>query len=404
MKTSPIAVQTITARLNEAIGIDPRTLDAGRLRWIIGVRCRHLQLPDFATYAEFLEQTPAELDALIDEVVVQETRFFRDLVVYDHIRVAAAHIASTTAGPLRILSAPCGTGQEAYSLAATLLLLGLPPGRFTIDAFDVSLSALETARCGLYPERAFSHVSAELEQACGERQGKHWRVHQTLRERVHFTRRNLARPGALGDAAQYHLILCRNLFIYLAPEARAALAQSLSTALLPGGRLFLGTADRVEELNALFAPVRPAASFAFTHRRPRVAPAILPAAAGSVRSAVSDVANGSVVEATAYARSEPVDLEVDSLTTARELLQRALEHRQLGDAVKAERRCRQALYLAPNFVPAMELLQSLWSENPNLRLRRALRDRIRRNWPTRVPAAALDGLAPVEAAGWKETV
>jgi chemotaxis protein methyltransferase WspC len=386
MKTSSIVAQSITARLQAAIGLDPGALDPGRLRWIIRSRCRHLELPDSNAYADHLEATPAELDALIDEVVVQETRFFRDPTVFDHIRAAIAQFAAANPGPLRILSAPCGTGQEAYSLAATLQLAGLPADRFTIDAVDISLSALEIARRGVYPERALAHLTPEQRQACAHPHHKLWHVHQELRERVHFDRRNLAEPGALGER-QYHLILCRNLFIYLAPQARTALAQSLSAALVPGGRLFLGTADRVEELNALFSPVRPAASFSFVHRRQAVAEPAIPArraAAPKVRAPrpAPEVCHPSAESChpsrsggSAVASSPPSD----PTSTASDLLKRALEHRQRGELAKAERRCRQALYLDPNLLPALELLQLLWDQNPNLRLRRALRDRILRN-------------------------
>jgi len=396
MKTSPIGVQTVIERLHAAIGVDPRSLDLKRMHWIIASRCRHLDLQDASAYAAALDQTPDEIDALIDEVVVRETRFFRDLVVFDHIRRTVAQLASEHAGPLRILSAPCGTGEEAYSLAAILQLAGVPAARFSIDAFDISPSALEVARHAVYPERAFSHVPAEMQQACVQRQGNHRKVHPELRERVQFARRNLAQPGALGGVAQYHVVLCRNLFIYLAPASRAALAQSLSAALLPGGRLFLGTADRVRELHDLFAPMRPAASFAFVHRvsgapldlRPRPAAALR--ALPRIRSARPDSAP--------TANDAPGRLsEVEAASgghAAAELYRRALEHRQRGELAKAERRCRQALYLAPNLLPALELLQSLWSDHPNLRLRRALRDRVLRHRLLR--------LATVEPANWKE--
>lgn len=387
MKASPIVVQTITDRLQAAIGVDPRGLDAKRLQWIIGSRCRHLNLPDASAYAAHLEERPAEMDALIDEVVVRETRFFRDLVVFDHIRQTIAQLATADSSPLRILSAPCGTGEEAYSLAAVLQLLGVPPGRYSIDAFDISPLALEIARRGVYPERTLGHVPAELQHACVRRQGGHICVHEGLRERVHFARRNLAQPGVLGEAAQYHLILCRNLFIYLAPDARAALAQSLSAALLPGGRLFLGTADRVRELHPLFAPVRPAASFAFVHRAPGV-PADLRPRTAAVRAAIPRLRVGRAgMVPPAGDRHIPIQLpELEANDgQAAELFKRALEYRQRGELAKAERRCRQALYLAPNLLPALELLQILWSEHPNLRLRRALRDRVLRH---RLPRAA----------------
>jgi chemotaxis protein methyltransferase WspC len=390
MKPSPHLAASIPpvvfARLTAAIGIDPRTLDAGRLKWILSARCRHLLLADAPAYAAYLEQNPAELDALIDQVVVQETRFFRDPAVFDHIRTAIAQIAATVTGPLRILSAPCGTGQEPYSLAAMLTLAGVPPAQVSIDAFDISLSALAVARRGVYPEHALTHVSPELQHACGLRRQRHWEVHEALRERVRFDRRNLAEPSALGAEAQYHLILCRNLFIYLRPEARTALAESLAAALVPGGRLILGTADRTEELNLLFAPLRPAASFAFVHRPPAEA---APLRAPSI--AVPPRWVGSRPVKSVAAQPPPIPKAVPD--TATTFYKRALEHQQQGDLARAERRCRQALYLAPSYLPALELLQSLWSQNPNLRLRRALRDRILRN----------QRAAPEGRPAWKET-
>jgi hypothetical protein len=257
-----------------------------------------------------------------------------------------------------------------------LALVGVPPARFSIDAVDISLSALAVARPGIYPEHALTHVSPELQQACGARRHKHWEVHQTLRERIQFARLNLAEPGSLGDEPKYHLILCRNLFIYLRPEARAALGASLASALLPGGRLVLGTADRVEELTPLFAPLRPAASFAFVHRAQAAVAESLRTPAISPRSPA--VRRSATIPAARPAKREQPNAVVP-VDTAATLYRRAVEHQQHGDLVKAERRCRQALYLEPTHLPALELLQSLWSQNPNLRLRRALRDRILRN-------------------------
>jgi chemotaxis protein methyltransferase WspC len=383
MMASPIVVQTVADRLHAAIGVDPRGLDVKRLHWIIESRCRHLQLQDPSAYAAFLEETPSEMEELIDEVVVRETRFFRDPAVFDHIRQALAQLATVASGPLRLLSAPCGTGEEAYSLAAMLQLLGVPPVRFTIDAIDISMIALDIAKRGVYPERALNHVSVELQHACARRQGNHWSIHPELRERVQFAQRNLAQPGALGESPHYHLVLCRNLFIYLAPAARVSLARSLSASLLPGGRLFLGTADRVKELHDLFAPVRPPSSFAFVHRAPDSAEEARPRANAGIRLSFPALRSGRVstgpVAAQQYAPQSGAEPDLSDMSAATELFQRALEHRRRGELAKAERRCRQALYLAPDLLPALELLQALWSEHPNLRLRRALRDRVLRH-------------------------
>jgi chemotaxis methyl-accepting protein methylase len=377
MKTAaqPVA-NSIVERLVAAIGIDRSALDPARLRWIVAARCRLLGLADSSAYAAYLEAMPPELDALIDEVVVQETRFFRDPVVFEHLRMAIAGLAASVTGTLRVLSAPCGTGQEAYSVAALMRTLGVSAARYTIDAFDISLGALEIARRGVYPERALSHVAEELRGACGVVSGHSLQVHDELRERVRFERRNLAAAGALDGAEPYHLILCRNLFIYLGAEARAALAQSLAGALAPGGRLFLGTADRVEELSALFAPMRPAASFAYVRRVEAPVTAAEPR-----RKARRKIAAEAHVAAPAPVRPPAARLPASKTApaTATELYHRALEHRLRGEIAKAERRCRQSLYLAPNYLPALELLQTLWDQNPNMRMRRALRERILRN-------------------------
>jgi chemotaxis protein methyltransferase WspC len=368
IQVEPEIIARIVARLGEVAGIDPASLEAGRIAWTVERRCRHLRLTEAAAYAEYLASNADELEELIDALVIQETRFFRDPAVFEHLRAWAREAASAGHGSLRVLSAPCSTGQEAYSIAATLTLAGIAPSRFTIDAFDISNSALATARRGVYAAGSLQHAERELQEACGRLQGGHWHMHEELRRRIRFERRNLAEPDALESGEAYHLILCRNLFIYLNARARAALADSLSRALAPDGRLIVGAGDRVAELNARFVPVKPAAGFGFTHK-PQHAPAKVL----------------SVVQAAQPKRQPPeLSLPVQQWQgeavplTAAEFYRRAMEFKERGNVRQAERRCRQALYLAPEFLPALELLQALWHVHPNARLRRALNSRIQR--------------------------
>ena len=427
-----VAVQLIADRLAIATGMDPRSLDASRLQWIVDARCNTLHLPDSLAYAAHLQSVPEELDTLIDEVVVQETRFFRDPAVFAHLRSTIPKLAAAFPGELRILSAPCGTGQEAYSLAATLHDLNI--NRFHIDAVDISLSALAFARNAIYPEQAVKPLTDEQRTQLAHHEHHHWKIHPTLRKNIHFDRRNLAEPNALnpqastgtnlgdgpgknpdnlgtgknpgapgpdsrtraakelqGPPPQYHLILCRNLFIYLHPEARANLSQSLADALIPGGTLVIGSADRVEELSHHFAPQRPAASFAFTHRtvspiatehartatvsRAKPSKATTVSLSGGRRGLQAPVASQPTKGALAPEGRPPEPTQAD---TAETLYNRALHHQQQGNLRSAERRCRQALYLVPTYLPALELLQTLWHQQPNQRLRHALTARILR--------------------------
>jgi chemotaxis protein methyltransferase WspC len=285
-------------------------------------------------------------------------------------------MAEDDAKPLRVLSAPCSTGQEAYSLAATLWSAGV--SSFKIDAFDISRTALAAAQLGVYPAGALDHVPGDLQEACGTFLDQHWHMRDELRGRIRFERRNLAIPGALDNEPGYHLILCRNLFIYLHAEARSALAESLSEALLPGGRLVMGAGDRVAEVNARFTPVGPAASFALIHK------------VTGARSTTPSAAPGQPLRPRAPRFNSPTpQSELATIpTTSVEFYHRALEYKDRGNMRQAERRCRQALYLAPGYLPALELLQTLWHLHPNAHLRRALKARIERARAEREPYLA----------------
>lgn len=363
---APLLLERIVGHLADAAGIDPASLETGRITWTIERRCRHLGLPDASAYLNYMESTTAELESLIDALVIQETRFFRDPEVFDQLGTWAQGLAAGYSGPLRILSAPCSTGQEAYSLAATLLCAGIPSSAFNIDAFDISHTALAVAERGIYSAGALAHVRGDLRATCGKLENQHWHMRDNLRSLIRFERRNLADPDALGNEPRYHLILCRNLFIYLHAQARATLAESIRRILLPGGRLIVGAGDRVAELNARFTPLNPAASFGFTHK-----PAFTPhTPAPSLQPSKARLPRFSLP------LSKTEDPAVP--TTAVEFYRRAVEYKERGNVRQAERRCRQALYLAPGYLPALELLQALWHLYPNPRLRRALKARIQR--------------------------
>lgn len=366
------AMQKIIQLLAEKAGIDSRSLDAKHLDWVVQSRSKQVGVvPE--DYISCLLSSHEEVESLIDAVVVRETRFFRDPAVFQHLQAWLPRMAEEFSGELKILSAPCSTGQEAYSIAAACVMAGIPASRFSIDAFDISPTALAIARRGHYPIDALRALPLDVQRACGTLHDMQWTMHETLRRRIRFEQRNLAEPDALTrEALPYHLIFCRNLFIYLHAEARATLARSLGEMLVPGGRLILGSADRVEEIGSYFTSIKPAASFAFTHRSTQET--IRLSVARRKISAPNTARIGMVATAIHAAVTASSKTE-----TAEELHARALQHYERHEFRKAEKRCRQALYLDPQYLPALELLELLWKQHPNLRLRRALHARIRRH-------------------------
>lgn len=225
-------------------------------------------------------------DAIVDAATTRETSFFRDLAwfhVLEHKilpelvdRKSADARAGEFRAPIRIWSAGCSTGQEAYSVAMIVreLFEGLEPWPARLVATDVSEGALRRAREGTYTQAEVDRgLKASFLEKYAIRVGRGWRIREDLRAMVDFSRRNLLDDFAC--LGRFDVILCRNVAIYFAPEVRDDLFARLVRALLPGGCLLLGAAEslqgsgrgveRREYLGAIY------------YERPLVAPPSLPA-------------------------------------------------------------------------------------------------------------------------------
>jgi chemotaxis protein methyltransferase WspC len=222
-------------------GLAPELLGPSVLPPAVARRQRALQLADQSAYVAHLTSRPDELQALVEEVVVPETWFFRGGEVFAELAELVRRRPSVP--PFRVLSAPCSTGEEPYSLAIALLEAGVPPQAWSIDAIDISARALETARRGEYPELSFRETPAELRGRYFRQSGKKWALCPSVRHAVHYRQGNLIAPGVLAAEPPFDLIFCRNLFIYLTPDARARALDALDRLLAPEGILSLGHAE-----------------------------------------------------------------------------------------------------------------------------------------------------------------
>nr|WP_272881715.1 CheR family methyltransferase [Fundidesulfovibrio soli] len=192
------------------------------------------------------------------EAVVQESWLFRDREAFAALsRMAQAHVKDKHE-PFRVLSVPCAQGEEPASAAAALLHAGLEPRRFVVDAADASPAALEAARSGLFGPASVRGPAADAPSGCpadpaAQALAGAWTFFQAtdqgLRlapqalERITFIEADATSPAFLAGHSPYHAILCRNLLIYLLPEARERLARNLERLLAPGGTLFASPAE-----------------------------------------------------------------------------------------------------------------------------------------------------------------
>ena len=201
------------------------------------------RLERHAALLDALSPDPSDSDpawaALLDAVTVQETRLFR---AASQLAAIADRLPTLVRGdrPLRILSAGCATGEEAWSLAVLAAEAGLPA---EVTGLDLCRPALRVAEAGRYGPGPPDPLR-EVPDAWGSRFD---RADGTVAARlpddvaVRFRRANLLDPP--DDLPAFHVALCRNVLIYLLPEARDAVLRGLLAHLAPGGILVLGATD-----------------------------------------------------------------------------------------------------------------------------------------------------------------
>lgn len=226
------------------IGLDVSTIGRPAVQRAARSRMAALGLYAPAAYAARIEADQQERDALVEEVVVAESWFFRDPQVFDFVARFALTLAALPGRlPVRILSAPCAGGEEPYSIAMALLDAGLVPGQFRIDAVDVSRVALARAAAGRYSANAFRNADLAFRDRWFTPQaGCNW-LDDRVRGQVTFAPANLLDSAFCTDREPYDVVFCRNLLIYLDAEARGRVERVLDSLLRPDGLLVLGAAE-----------------------------------------------------------------------------------------------------------------------------------------------------------------
>jgi two-component system, chemotaxis family, CheB/CheR fusion protein len=209
---------------------------------------------DLPQYLAFLRTRPGEAGALLQDLLISVTNFFRDR---DAFVAVAQQIPFLFAGKepndsVRVWVPACATGEEAYSFAMLLLehasRIECPPS-FQVFACDLDEEAIRTARAGHYPETIAADVSEERLRRFFVKERIGYRVRREIREMVLFAAHDLLKDPPF---SRMDLISCRNLLIYLNRDAQQRLLDTFHFALNPGGKLFLGTSETVDDGSRLF--------------------------------------------------------------------------------------------------------------------------------------------------------
>ncbi|MGC2271508.1 MAG: chemotaxis protein CheB, partial [Candidatus Sulfotelmatobacter sp.] len=237
--------------LRESTGVDFTNYKHTTLQRRIRRRMVVHKVEKLKDYLRFIGKKPEELDELYRDLLIHVTGFFREPETFVALR---KHVypklfeGRKPDNPIRIWVAGCSTGEEVYSIAITLLEYMWVHSRnisqaataIQIFATDISETALDRARTGLYTEAAVSEISAERLKRFFVRLDGGFQINKSIRDMCIFARQNLVKDPPFSNL---DLVSCRNLLIYLGPVLQRRVIPALHYALKPGGYLMLGASE-----------------------------------------------------------------------------------------------------------------------------------------------------------------
>ena len=216
------------------------------------------RLTKLGEYAKLLRQSPSEVTALADDLLIHVTGFFRDAAAWEVLRkeVIVPLIESRESdGSVRCWVTACSSGEEAYTLAMLLVEEAErinKPLDIKVFATDMAERSLQSARAGIYPAGIEAEITAGRLEQFFQKEEAVYRVRQELRELVVFAPQNILQDPPF---SRLDIISCRNLLIYLEPDVQQRIIGLLHFGLREGGTLFLGTSETTTGVENLFEPI-----------------------------------------------------------------------------------------------------------------------------------------------------
>ena len=268
-----MSLAKIKTMLQEVIGLHPTSIGDTSIERAIHHRMQALGIATSGAkgereYLRRIQRDKEEFDELVEEVVVPETWFFRNVFPFEALSSYLPGLKEN--GPanrgeeLKILSLPCSTGEEPYSIAMVLMEKDLSIGKFSIDACDVSQRAIRKARRGIYGQHSFREEYRGLRDKYFQRTRAGYVLDASVKKKVSFTRTNIIADELDHMRAKYDVIFCRNLLIYFDRPTQARVLKKLHRMLKPRGILCVGHAEAAQVTRDYFSPLNFSMAFAFS--------------------------------------------------------------------------------------------------------------------------------------------
>ncbi|MCP4756285.1 MAG: protein-glutamate O-methyltransferase CheR [Proteobacteria bacterium] len=225
-------------------------------------RMRALKITSFRVYREYVldDASQQELTHMLDAVSTNKTEFFREGEHFEFL-MKNVHPSLLQRHIVRIWSAGCSSGEEAYTLAMTVreTLGGLIGRDVKILATDISTKVLDDAELGIYIQDKMQEISPPLQKKYFLKGDKQWSGHylvkNELKKMIRFRRLNLMEEFPL--TVQFHVIFCRNVMIYFDKRTQARLIDKFERQLAPGGYLFIGHSESLSGIDTNLRYIKP---------------------------------------------------------------------------------------------------------------------------------------------------
>ena len=218
------------------------------------------QIEALTDYIKYMQQTPAEVEALFRDLLIGVTNFFRDPEIFKVVEekiIPELFAGKPPGSTIRVWSPGCSTGEEAYSIAILLQeRMETMKNNYKVQVFatDLDSQAIATARTGLYPASIGADLTPErlARFFVSEADGGGYRIAKIIRDMLIFSEQDLIKDPPF---SRLDLICCRNLLIYMSGHLQKKIIPLFHYSLNPNGILFLGSSETIGEFDSLFTVV-----------------------------------------------------------------------------------------------------------------------------------------------------
>ncbi len=226
--------------LTRTMGLNHKAVEHKDLLSAVKSRMQATRVATRTVYLGHLRASRQERQALVESVRLPHSDFFEHAEPLLALQrwVSSHWLARPSKRPLRILSVPCATGEEPYSIAITLLERGLLPTQFHIDAIDINDRALRIAAAAVYPASALDQVCEGVRERYFARELSGFRLASPVRTQVSFLKVDLLGSSPLAEG--YDIIFGRSLMMYFVPAAQNRILLRLEKLLKPAGLFMTG--------------------------------------------------------------------------------------------------------------------------------------------------------------------